>query len=42
MAEMEIYKRLSIFPVPDIEQRLWELSDSMNALGVKVDVDLGK
>nr|DAN46353.1 MAG TPA: DNA polymerase I [Caudoviricetes sp.] len=40
VAEMEIYKRLSIFPVPDIEQRLWELSDSMNALGVKVDVDL--
>lgn len=40
VAEMEIYKRLSIFPVPDIEQRLWEISDSMNALGVKVDVDL--
>lgn len=40
VAEMEIYKRLSMFPVPDVEQRLWEISDSMNALGVKVDMEL--
>src|SRR3712207_790416 len=40
VAEMEIYKRLSMFSVPDIEQKLWEISDSMNALGVKVDMEL--
>lgn len=40
VAEMEIYKRLSLFPVPDREQKLWELSDKMNALGVKVDTEL--
>lgn len=40
VAEMEIYKRLSLFPVPDKEQRLWEISDEMNATGVRVDNNL--
>lgn len=37
VAEMEIYNRLALFPVPEKEQLLWELSDEMNYLGVKVD-----
>ena len=40
VAEMEIYKRLSLFPVPSKEQKLWEMTDAMNALGVKVDIEL--
>lgn len=40
VAEMEIYKRLEFFPMPEREQRLWELTDAMNEIGVKVDIDL--
>lgn len=40
VAEMEIYKRLESIPVPEREQRLWELTDKMNALGVRVDKGL--
>lgn len=36
-AEMEIEHRLSAFPVPDNEQRLWELDQRINAYGVRVD-----
>lgn len=42
VAEMEIYNRVSLFPVPDREQLIWELSDEMNELGVKVDSDMVK
>lgn len=40
IAEMEIYKRLALFPVPEKEQKLWELTDQMNETGVRIDVDL--
>lgn len=40
VTEMEIERRLSAFPVPDQEQRLWELDQMINAHGVKVDQDL--
>ncbi len=38
--EMEIEKRLSAFPVPEAEQRLWELDQRINTFGVKVDKEL--
>ncbi|ERI92278.1 DNA-directed DNA polymerase [Clostridiales bacterium oral taxon 876 str. F0540] len=38
--EMEIEKRLSAFPVPEAEQRLWELDQRINTYGVKVDTKL--
>lgn len=40
VAEMEIYKRVSSFDIPEKEWRLWALSDAMNARGVGVDRDL--
>lgn len=40
VAEMAIYDRLSAFPVPDREWKLWALSDEMNARGVGVDRNL--
>lgn len=40
VTEMEIERRLSSFPVPDQEQRLWELDQQINAYGVQVDTDL--
>jgi DNA polymerase bacteriophage-type len=38
--EMEIERRLSAFPVPEAEQKLWELDQRINAYGVKVDQEL--
>lgn len=40
IAEMEIYKRLSHFPVPEQEWRLWFIDQKINALGVAVDMDV--
>ena len=40
VAETEIYKRLAMFPLPSEEQRIWVLSDEMNARGIGVDMDL--
>jgi DNA polymerase len=40
VTEMEIETRLSAFPVPDQEQRLWELDQRINAFGVAVDKEL--
>lgn len=40
VAEMEIQRRLSAFPVPEAEQRLWELDQRINAYGVAVDREL--
>lgn len=40
VTEMEIERRLSAFPVPEAEQRLWELDQRINADGVKVDQEL--
>lgn len=38
VTEMEIERRLSSFPVPDQEQRLWEIDQQINAYGVAVDM----
>lgn len=40
VTEMEIERRLSAFPAPDAEQKLWELDQRINARGVKIDMDL--
>ncbi len=40
VTEREILKRLSLFPVPEQEERLWQMDIRMNAFGVKVDTDL--
>lgn len=39
-AEHEIWKRVSLFPVPESEWNLWRLDVKMNAFGVKVDKKL--
>lgn len=38
--EKEIERRLSNFPVPEQEQRLWQLDQMINAFGVKIDQDM--
>jgi DNA polymerase bacteriophage-type len=38
--EKEIERRLSNFPVPQQEQKLWELDQLINAFGVKIDQDM--
>jgi len=38
--EMELERRLSAFPVPKAEQKLWELDQRINSYGVKVDKEL--
>lgn len=40
VTEHEIWKRLSQFPVPEEEEKLWQMDIRMNAFGVKVDTDL--
>ena len=40
VTEMEIESRISAFPVPEQEQRLWELDQQINAYGVAVDLGL--
>lgn len=40
VTEREILKRLNAFPMPEKEQRLWQLDILMNAYGVRVDRDL--
>lgn len=40
VTEMEIERRLSSFPVPEQEQKLWELDQRINAYGVRVDKEL--
>ncbi len=40
VTEMEIERRLSAFPVPEAEQRLWELDQYINVYGVAVDREL--
>lgn len=39
VAEMEIERRLSVFPVPDFVQKQWETDLLINACGVAVDMD---
>lgn len=40
VAEMEVERRLAAFPVPEKEQRLWELDLQMNATGAAIDLEL--
>ncbi len=40
VTESEILKRLSAFPVPETEDRLWQMDVRMNAFGVRVDTGL--
>lgn len=40
MTESAILARLDAFPVPDEEERLWQMDIRMNAFGVKVDSEL--
>lgn len=40
VTEMEIGRRLSSFPVPDREWKLWQLDTFMNAYGVRIDSEL--
>ncbi|MHC1696014.1 MAG: DNA polymerase [Eubacteriales bacterium] len=40
VAEMEIERRLSAFPVSEQEQRMWELDQVINSRGVAVDLQL--
>lgn len=37
VTEHEILKRLSMFPVPEEEEKLWQMDVRMNAFGVRVD-----
>lgn len=40
VTEMEIERRLSNFPVPEQEQRLWQLDQQINTYGVAMDIKL--
>ena len=40
VTESEILRRLDTFPVPEDEEKLWQMDIRMNAFGVKVDCDL--
>lgn len=40
VTEMEIERRLSAFPVPESEQKLWYIDQSINSYGVAVDQEL--
>lgn len=40
VAEMEILRRLSVFPVPDMEWQLWQLDQRINARGIACDLHL--
>lgn len=40
VTENEILKRLSLFPVPEEEEKLWQMDIKMNAYGVRVDKEL--
>lgn len=40
VAEMEILRRLSVFPMPEQEWRLWQLDQRINAHGIACDLQL--
>ena len=42
VSEHEILRRLDLFPMPEEEEKLWQLDTWMNAFGVRVDTDLIK
>ena len=40
VTEQEILKRLNLFPMPEEEERLWQMDVFMNTCGVRIDTDL--
>lgn len=40
VTEMEIERRLSVFPVPEQVQQEWELDQRINVAGVRLDMDM--
>lgn len=40
VAEKEVHRRISAYPMPEKEWRLWQLDQKINDLGIKVDVAL--
>lgn len=42
VTEYEILRRLNLYPMPEEEQKLWQMDVRMNAFGVKVDTELIK
>lgn len=40
VTENAILERLNAFPVPEMEERLWQMDVRMNAFGVRVDTEL--
>lgn len=40
VTEWEILRRLNLFPMPEAEERLWQMDVMMNAYGVRVDTGL--
>ena len=40
VTEMEIEKKLSAFPVPELEQVYWQLDQRINAYGIKIDTQI--
>ncbi|MCM3041691.1 DNA polymerase [Paenibacillus motobuensis] len=40
VAEKEILRRLSVFPVPEQEWQLWQLDQRINARGIACDIEL--
>lgn len=40
VSEMAVLERLAAFPLPESEQKLWELDQMINVFGVAVDMDL--
>lgn len=40
VAEMEIYKRLKLFPVPESEQELWLIEQRYHKYGIPIDIEL--
>lgn len=42
VTEMEVERRLSVFPIPDTVQAEWEQDMRVNAAGVRLDMDLAE
>lgn len=40
VTEREILRRLNLFPMPEQEEKLWQMDVLMNAFGVRVDTEL--
>lgn len=42
VAEAAILDKLRVYPIPDTEQKLWELDQKMNDRGIALDMDLAE